>query len=92
MKLMFSNSAIPVLDRHGLGNGDLLVLVARPGPRLVGGVVGQADDLRALRPLHGSDVLRRRLRRTLLPHAAPLPHGGHGAHGRLPELAGDNAI
>ena len=89
---MFSNSAIPVLDRHGLGNGVLLVLVARPGPRLVGGVVGQADDLRALRPLHGSDVLRRRLRRTLLPHAAPLPHGGHGAHGRLPELAGDNAI
>ena len=88
---MFSNSAIPVLDRHGLGNGDL-VLVARPGPRLVGGVVGQADDLRALRPLHGSDVLRRRLRRTLLPHAAPLPHGGHGAHGRLPELAGENAI
>ena len=91
MKLMFSNSAFQVLDRHGLGNGDL-VLVARPGPRLVGGVVGQADDLRALRPLHGSDVLRRRLRRTLLPHAAPLPHGGHGAHGRLPELAGDNAI
>ena len=88
---MFFNSPFQVLDRHGLGNGDL-VLVARPGPRLVGGVVGQADDLRALRPLHGSDVLRRRLRRTLLPHAAPLPRGGHGAHGRLPELAGDNAI
>ena len=88
---MFSNSAFQVLDRGGIGNGVLLV-VARPGPRLVGGVVGQADDLRALRPLHGSDVLRRRLRRTLLLHAAPLPHGGHGAHGRLPELAGDNAI
>ena len=88
---MFSNSAFQVLSRDGLGNGDL-VLVARPGSRLVGDVVGQADDLRALRPRHGSDVLRRRLRRTLLLHAAHLPHGGHGAHGRLPELAGDNAI
>ena len=88
---MFSNSAFQVLSRDGLGNGDL-VLVARSGPRLVGGVVVQADNLRALRPLHGSDVLRRRLRRTLLLHAAHLPHGGHGAHGRLPELAGDNAI
>ena len=79
------------VEERDLGGGDVN-LFARLKPRLVDDVRGQEDAPRALRPDHGHDRLRHRLRRLLVRHAQPLPHACHGAHGRLPELAGGNGV